>query len=715
METMPVTMEMLTEHPPIATPAELAVPYFRLHGVFQDEQMEEYTETFLLRLYRCKACQFNSFLVDNFVSHLNSTHFDTGEKSNGIQENDIGKSAVEDMPGDMLFKDSASENGDSRRGFEKSAPALKRSLSDSALNIPPRKREAPESSLPHSSKRLQTRSKEPKAKVPKPSKATSRVKKTRKAKQKRQVQESWQKDIGRILVVQNTGEGDSHDDSDDDYVGFDEEPSERRQRKPRKPQKRPNYMRKRNPQRGLRHSCNICGLKFCREEEQKLHMQCHCEGEEGFKCIHCEERSKDWRRVYRHMFRAHDVPAPYVCKDCGFKCMKACEHERHLLMHSDARPFKCDECTSAFRYRRNLLQHKKRSCKSSPKEYISQKHFQCPTCLTWFSVEEEQQLHTKCHRKEGKDFKCLHCDHIETEWNKVFRHMYREHNIQGPHVCVICGFNSLKRGDLNRHMSVHTADKPFVCEICGKGFKHKRNKEAHKRDMHSDHPQVRKRTPPDGPRLKCDHCTKTFKDEKILQKHQIVHTDEKRFMCDVCGFATRRKAGLELHMRTHKGDKRFKCEFCDYATVDRSCLRRHRWRHKDENPYKCNWCDYSCIQKQCMDIHVRKKHTGEMYRCDMCDFKTPVRQAFNKHKRAHAESAANMEGHQYPGAPVPSTTNPQEMVSAVNSVETVEGIYNLLYGQQYGQAQALQLTTTPRQHPGHHEHKREEERYVSCD
>ncbi|XP_056290269.1 zinc finger protein 148 isoform X2 [Pseudoliparis swirei] len=116
--------------------------------------------------------------------------------------------------------------------------------------------------------------------------------------------------------------------------------------------------------------------------------------------------------------------------------------------------------------------------------------------------------------------------------------------LQNPkcHVCIHCNAAFRTNYHLQRHVFIHTGEKPYQCSQC---------------DMR-------------------------FIQKYLLQRHEKIHTGEKPFRCDECGMRFIQKYHMERHKRTHSGEKPYQCDYCHqyFSRTDR-VLKHRRMCHEN--------------------------------------------------------------------------------------------------------------------------------------
>ena len=105
--------------------------------------------------------------------------------------------------------------------------------------------------------------------------------------------------------------------------------------------------------------------------------------------------------------------------------------------------------------------------------------------------------------------------------------------------------------------------------------------------------------------------------------------------CSTCGKTFRDRKVLKRHEQTH-GTRDFKCSYCPSAFTTHALLKNHTKRH--ENSHSCNQCDKKFYTGQALRNHLYT-HTGEKpHACAMSDI---VKDEFNVEKG----SAASFKSH----------------------------------------------------------------------
>ncbi|XP_011364255.1 zinc finger protein 64 isoform X1 [Pteropus medius] len=177
--------------------------------------------------------------------------------------------------------------------------------------------------------------------------------------------------------------------------------------------------------------------------------------------------------------------------------------------------------------------------------------------------------------------------------------------------------------DMERHLKIHTGDKPHKCEVCGKCFSRKDKLKTHMRCHTGVKP------------YKCKTCDYAAADSSSLNKHLRIHSDERPFKCQICPYASRNSSQLTVHLRSHTGDAPFQCWLCSAKFKISSDLKRHMRVHSGEKPFKCEFCNVRCTMKGNLKSHIRIKHSGNNFKCPHCDFLGDSKATLRKHSRVH--------------------------------------------------------------------------------
>lgn len=313
-----------------------------------------------------------------------------------------------------------------------------------------------------------------------------------------------------------------------------------------------------------------------------------------------------------------DRPKKYTCKFCEKKFVGRNDLRKHERIHTDERPYICNDCGAGFRQGGSLKNH---IAAQHSAGLQSSEIFVCNYCQKAFPIKERLRLHLRVHTGV-KPYICKLCDKSFARGGQLVQHS-RVHTGSRPYKCAECHVTFTSAANLRQHYKRHDEIRDFICDICGKGFyrrdalrKHLDSYHGNQRPWHcticnkdykghlTQHIRTHTKEKPHG----CAHCKATFAQRSQLIVHQRIHSGEKPYRCKVCWQAFAHSTALQLHIRRHTGEKPFTCLLCAKGTIfftQLPHLKKHvQCVHKSNKAHICKYCLAKYKLKTQLEMHL---------------------------------------------------------------------------------------------------------------
>ncbi|XP_067857894.1 ras-responsive element-binding protein 1 isoform X2 [Heptranchias perlo] len=280
-------------------------------------------------------------------------------------------------------------------------------------------------------------------------------------------------------------------------------------------------------------------------------------------------------------------------------------------------------------------------------------------------------------KEEKSSFICPLCEKNCGTQHQLTMHI-RQHNTDTggtTHSCSICGKSLSSASSLDRHMLVHSGERPYKCSICNQAFTTNGNMHRHMK-IHEKEPTSSAASSPPSPtkRRRLSVKRKLSQEEggakeeespskKVTREIPSDEEEDKKteevLHCPVCFKTFICKYGLETHMETHP-DSTLRCNLCCISfKTHRGLLRHNAIIHKQlptdisgkpyiqNNPtipvgfHDLGFIDFSSrkfplIAQVWSEVNLRRC-TSKFHRfvCEMCNKAFPMLAALSLHMETH--------------------------------------------------------------------------------
>ncbi|ELU03123.1 hypothetical protein CAPTEDRAFT_34004, partial [Capitella teleta] len=148
----------------------------------------------------------------------------------------------------------------------------------------------------------------------------------------------------------------------------------------------------------LKEECRVCGKKFKDSTAVRAHERIHSDVR-PYACRRCGKTFKTSECLWHHENRSKTCKKRFLCIKCSKQFASYTAFDKHMVTHSELRPYKCQVCDIGFKLKVHLKKH-------NLYRHSSEYPCECSICGKKFKDSSAVRLHERIHSND-RPFKCV--------------------------------------------------------------------------------------------------------------------------------------------------------------------------------------------------------------------------------------------------------------------------------------------------------------------
>ncbi|MPC10340.1 Gastrula zinc finger protein XlCGF57.1 [Portunus trituberculatus] len=170
------------------------------------------------------------------------------------------------------------------------------------------------------------------------------------------------------------------------------------------------------------------------------------------RCTQCSFVAVDNRAHFLEHWRTHEGEKPFSCPECPYQTADPSHLKRHLRIHTGEKPYSCPHCSYRSSENAKVWLASERPEERGPHPETETLH-QIP--LESFIVSGPIDTAGSPHNaSSARKFFCAQCSYSTAVKGNMARHV-QIHTGEKPFACPLCPYRSHEKPKIKRHMKIH--------------------------------------------------------------------------------------------------------------------------------------------------------------------------------------------------------------------------------------------------------------------